>query len=205
MSELNPRNKLRQQMRRLRQALTLEQREAYAASLMDHLQRCRVFRNSQRIAFYLANDGEMDLQPLINIAWQSGKQCYLPVLGLRHTSKLWFVPYQPDSKLINNRFGILEPQHAARVRQFKARELDLVFMPLVAFDQQGNRLGMGGGFYDRTLGFLRHHRRWHHPRLIGTAYSFQHVETIQHETWDVPMHAVATEDGLLNLSNPDHE
>jgi len=138
----------------------------------------------------------MDVTPLIALAWAYRKQCYLPVLGLRNSRKMWFAPYQPDTLLINNRFGIPEPQHKNSARLFKAQSLDLILMPLVAFDNKGHRLGMGGGFYDRTLQFLLQRQQWSKPRLIGTAYAFQEVPQLDNEPWDVPLHGIATENGL---------
>jgi 5-formyltetrahydrofolate cyclo-ligase len=77
--------------------------------------------------------------------------------------------------------------------------LDLILTPLVAFDDQGNRLGMGGGFYDRTLAYLGRRKHWKKPRLIGTAHAFQQVARLPHESWDVPLHGVVTEKALLSF------
>jgi 5-formyltetrahydrofolate cyclo-ligase len=74
--------------------------------------------------------------------------------------------------------------------------LDLVLTPLVAFDAQGHRLGMGGGFYDRSFAYLLRHSRWLRPRLIGLAYDFQRQTRLPHQPWDVPLHAIATDHRL---------
>ncbi|MEJ2141129.1 MAG: 5-formyltetrahydrofolate cyclo-ligase [Gammaproteobacteria bacterium] len=173
------RNETRQQIRQKRRALSLEQRQQASSALITHIAASRLYQNSKRIAFYLPNEGEMDITPLITLAWAQRKQCYLPVLGLRNSRKMWFTPYQPETSLIPNRFGIPEPQHRHSDRLFKAQNLDLILMPLVAFDMHGNRLGMGGGFYDRTLQFLLHRHSWKKPRLIGTAYAFQKVSEME--------------------------
>lgn len=193
---MNSRNDIRNQMRQQRSELTHAQRMHASHSLTEHLAASSIFKNSQRIAFYLPNNGEMDLSSLISLAWAYNKQCYLPVLGLRNSRKMWFTPYLPGSHLIANRFGIAEPEHHNSARLFKAQSLDLILMPLVAFDQQGHRLGMGGGFYDRTLQFLLHRQNWMKPRLIGTAYAFQEASQLENASWDVPLHGIATENGL---------
>ena len=193
---MDNRKLIRQQMREQRRALSDTERQYRALQLSAHLQQSRIFQNSQHIALYLANDGEMDPQWLIDAAWRRNKQCYLPVLGLRPGKRLWFIPYEPDTKLVNNRFGIPEPVHARRDRLLKPQRLDLILMPLVAFDQQANRLGMGGGFYDRSLAFLRNRHSWRKPRLIGLAYEFQRVDQLAYQSWDVPLDAIATENSL---------
>ncbi len=154
-----------------------------------------LFLHSQHIAIYLPNDGEMDLTPLLQRALSMGKKCYLPVLSPLFHNRLWFAPYHPGSHLSLNRFGIPEPDcNHAHMRPVWS--LDLVLMPLVAFDLQGNRLGMGGGFYDRTLAYLNKRSHWRKPRLLGTAYSFQQVSQLPCESWDVPLHGVVTEHEL---------
>lgn len=193
------RQQLRQAMRQRRSALTPHEQQHLAETLTQHLIRHPLYRNSQRIACYLPNDGEMDLSPLIECIWGHRKTCYLPVLGLRHSNRLWFVPYNEHDALQTNRFGIPEPVHPRGMRQLKPREIDLVLMPLVAFDLHGNRLGMGGGFYDRTLSFLNQQAHWRRPRLLGIAYDFQHTPTLPCQTWDIPLDGIATETGIRIL------
>ncbi len=193
---MDKRQQIRLHMREQRRALSETQHRDKALQLSTQLVQSPFFKNSRHIACYLSNDGEIDPWWLIQAAWQHGKQCYLPVLGLRPGNRLWFIPYHPDTNLVNNRFGIPEPVHARRQRLFKPQSLDLILMPLVAFDPQGNRLGMGGGFYDRTLSFLRHRHSWRKPRLIGLAYEFQRLTQLPQQSWDVPLDAIATENRL---------
>jgi 5-formyltetrahydrofolate cyclo-ligase len=93
---------------------------------------------------------------------------------------------------VPNRFGIPEPAVARRDWR-SARRLDVIVAPLVAFDRSGRRLGMGGGWYDRTLGFRRFHASFRRPWFIGLAYGFQEVARLEADAWDVPMDAVITE------------
>lgn len=190
------RNELRREMRRRRRALSAQQRRHYADALERTVGRHPLFRNSDHIAFYLPNDGEMDVTPLIERAWSMGKHCYLPVLSPLYHNRLWFAPYHGRSELVLNRFGIPEPD--CNWRQMRpVWTLDLVMTPLVAFDADGNRLGMGGGYYDRTLAYLARRRHWRKPQLIGTAYEFQQVDSLPHQAWDVPLHGIATDKQLL--------
>lgn len=184
---------IRKQVRQQRRTLSDAERENAALLLCERIASSRRFQQSKHIAFYLSNDGEIDLSLLIEHAWQQGKQCYLPVLSEPNTHKLWFIPYTQKTKLINNRFGIPEPVHPHKTRLKKALSLDLILMPLVAFDTQGNRVGMGGGFYDRSLAFLKHRQRWHKPYLLGVAYEFQKQPQLVTNPWDIPLQAIVTD------------
>ena len=109
-----------------------------------------------------------------------------------------FVPLCADAKLAINAFGIHEPVHSPHER-IPVLHLDVIFMPLVAFDARGWRIGSGAGFYDRCLRHLRDARRWRRPLLIGVAYEHQRVETLTPDAWDVPMDGVLTERRLYRF------
>jgi 5-formyltetrahydrofolate cyclo-ligase len=201
MTDLAPRNDLRRRLRAQRQALTPSEQTHAAQALAARLAATRQFRVSRRVALYLPNDGEIDPQGILKRLWQAHKTCYLPILSRLRHDRLWFAPITPDTPLAFNRFGIPEPQVPARSWR-RAQDLDLILMPLVAFDASGNRLGMGGGFYDKSLAFLRHRVRWHKPHLLGLAHDFQRVARLNACAWDVPLEGVAT-DRALYLFRPD--
>ncbi len=160
----------------------------------------RPFAQAQRIAFYLASRGEIDPSPLMRQAQQSGKQVYLPVLRGRPAQGLWFSRYREGDRLLANRFGIPEPVAHSR-RLIMPWSIDLVFVPLVAFDKAGNRLGMGGGYYDRTFAFIRQRQHMHRPKLIGLAHDFQHVDQLEKQAWDIPLDAVITERNVYRFNH----
>lgn len=195
---MTSRHSLRKEIRAKRRALSPHQQETCAQQFADHFFKSHLFRNSDRIAFYMANDGELDPSYLMAAAWAIGKKCYLPVLMHLHDKSLLFASYEPDMPMNYNQFGIPEPAVSARHR-IKARNLDLIIMPLVAFDKRGNRIGMGGGYYDRTLAFLNARTQWHKPRLVGIGYSFQEVSSINNESWDVPLSYIATEKKIISI------
>lgn len=182
-------------MRNRRQSLVPCERATRSAALAREMATTELFRRYRHIAFYLPNDGEVDLSPLISRAMAVGKRCFLPVLSPIFHNRLWFAPYDNDTWLTLNRFGIPEPAiNWSSMRH--PWSLDLILAPLVAFDERGNRLGMGGGFYDRTLAYLRHRKHWRKPLLIGVAYDFQQVHSLPAEPWDVPLDGILTEAGL---------
>lgn len=189
------RAELRRQMRRRRRSLSDAERADSAGKLARRLAATRQFRCARRIAFYLSQDGEMDLTPLMHRAWAMRKACYLPVVCSSSLRPLWFAPYREGEPLIYNRFAILEPRPPLKAR-VRAATLDLILVPVVAFDGCGNRLGMGGGFYDRTLAFLQHRQVWRRPRLLGVAYEFQRAKHLETRPWDVPLQGVVTEERL---------
>ena len=186
---------LRASMRRQRRTLSQDAREQCSEDAARRFAAMRHFRCSRHIACYLANDGELDPFPLMQRAWAARKTCYLPVLSALPSRRLWFAPYREGDTLVYNRYGILEPNVPVS-ELASAWMLDLIVVPLVAFDGRGNRIGMGAGFYDRTFAFLRYRQCWQSPRLFGLAYEFQKVARIQAESWDVPMQGVITEAGL---------
>ena len=192
------RNSLRHELRARRRALSAPEQARAARQLAAHLIATRLYRVSRRIAVYLPNDGEIDPVPLMARLWEMHKSCYLPILSRLQHDRLWFAPFTQNTPLVPNRFGILEPVVPART-WVRASELDLILTPLVAFDAHGNRLGMGGGFYDKSLAFLRHRRLWRKPHLVGLAHDFQRVVKLDACAWDVPLQAVVTDHSVYHF------
>jgi len=154
--------------------------------------RLPVWRWARRVAVYRPADGEIDTTPLAHEARRVGKHLYLPVLDGR---QLRFRRWDPRRNMATNRFGIPEPSRAEP--ECATRWLDLVIMPLVAFDAAGNRLGMGGGFYDQTFAFRHRHPRWRHPRLVGAAFGLQQAPSLPTRPWDVALDAIITDESIV--------
>lgn len=150
---------------------------------------------ARRVAAYWPSDGEPDPLAVLHGIIARGAGGYLPVLRTEGQSKLWFVRYRPDEPMRANRFRIPEPRRRGR-HILAPWHLDLVLMPLVGFDGGCRRIGMGGGFYDRTLAYLRRRRVWRRPLLIGVAHACQRLPQIEAMPWDVALDAVVTERGI---------
>jgi 5-formyltetrahydrofolate cyclo-ligase len=194
-----PSDSLRSTLRRRRRSLPVRQRRLAAHTVADAVLTRMLFIRARRIAFYMANDGELDPDSLMTAAAMRGKTCYLPVMTDRllswRSSPLVFQAHDPLAEsLVCNRFGILEPAYDPG-RVVRPEMLDIVFVPLVGFDRRGNRIGMGKGFYDRALATLL--RRCRRPKLVGLGYSVQEVEGIERNPWDVGLDAVVTETGWI--------
>ena len=175
------RQQLRQQMRETRQKLTALQQQQAAQHITEQALKLIEQQQAKNIAIYLAFDGEISTQPLIKQLWQQDKNVYLPVLHPFCKGHLLFLRYLPDTPMKANKFGIFEP-HLNVQNVIPLEQLDIIFTPLVAFDKQGNRLGMGGGFYDRTL--QNSQRRF---ITVGLAHQCQQVEALPIESWDIPL------------------
>ncbi|KAA6187437.1 5-formyltetrahydrofolate cyclo-ligase [Thiohalocapsa marina] len=190
-----PLNQLRRDLRRARRALSPRQQRAHAAAAVSLLCRSPWFRGARRIALYWPGDGELDPLSLLAQAAGQRRRWYLPVLRPHARGRLWFARYRADDRLRLNRYGIPEPTRRGRHLR-GPQAMDLILMPLVGFDADCNRIGMGAGYYDRSLGFLPHRRHWRRPLLIGLAHECQRVEQLEPRPWDIPLDAVVTETRL---------
>ena len=188
------RAQLRTQLRQKRRSLTPNQQAQAAQNLYRQLAQHPLFLRAQHIALYLAGDGEIDPQWIMREAWRRGKSVYLPVLPCWPKTAMAFQRVRPVQTWEKNRFGILQPRwYVADQRPVWA--LDAVLLPLVGFDQKGGRLGMGGGFYDRIFAKLVQTDHLLTPQRIGLAHECQRVESLPVAAWDVPLHAVVTDQG----------
>ena len=190
---MEAKTKLRREIRDKRRNLPSDVREQAALNICEFVSPLAVFQNSQHIGVYLASDGEINPHRLVDLAWLQGKSCYLPIIDSKGKNLMKFVPYTPDTEFFLNRYNIPEPVHEPE-DLLDANILDLVLAPLVAFDDQGNRMGMGKGFYDRTFEFVRQTQQ---PFLMGLAHSCQQVGFLESAEWDIPLNGLATEEQLL--------
>jgi len=191
------RDALRQQMIQQRLQLTPQQQQRSALAIRDQLLQLPEFLSSQHLAAYWSVRGEIETTATLQQAEADGKTLYLPTLT--NDNRLRFAPYQKNGPMRKNRYRIPEPA-IIEDQLINADALDLVLVPLLAFDAQGNRLGMGGGFYDRTFEFKQNRAAEPHkkPLLIGFAHHFQQVKMLAAEPWDVALDLIVTNKGVIN-------
>jgi 5-formyltetrahydrofolate cyclo-ligase len=182
---------LRQQIRHLRSSFTPEFQKEASIAVCEKVLHLTRYRMSHHVAFYLAHQGELDPAPILQHAHENGKKCYLPVLHPSKINTLCFISYTPGDPLHLNVYDIPEPLFDEK-KIYPTWQLDIVFTPLVAFDAQLNRLGMGGGYYDRTFAFLNQTKNQEKPFLLGLAYEMQKVEHLCNAAHDVKLQTVIT-------------
>ncbi|MGI8560394.1 MAG: 5-formyltetrahydrofolate cyclo-ligase [Luteimonas sp.] len=181
------RGDLRRDARTLRRDIPTQERITAAESLAAQLLALPFAPTGGHVAGYWATDGEIPLH-----AWQlrlppAVTYC-LPVLHGK--TQLRFAPWRPGAPLATNRYGIPEPDVSTECL-ILPESMDFVVVPLVAFDVRCNRLGMGGGWYDRN--FASRRAGAPPPWLVGAAFARQQVDALPAEAWDVPLDAVCTE------------
>lgn len=183
-------NALRRTLRAARLGLSVAHRCECNRLITAHT--VPLLQHAQHLAAYVACRGEFDPSAIVPI--MSSKQWYLPVVA-GQDQPLRFMTYQPGDALTPNVFGIPEPPAG---KEIAPAQLDLVITPLVGFDEQGFRLGMAGGFYDRSFAFRHHHNG--PPWLIGVAYEVQKIPLQTPRDWDVRLDAVVTEAGVYRCN-----
>jgi len=187
---------LRKKIRNERRCLSVLEQQQHAETIIQRIIQSSVYKNASHIALYFPSDGEIDLSGLIRLLHNSDKHCYLPVILSPQQAIIGFAPFEENSVLQKNIFGISEPVFLKE--QLKSvKQLDLILAPLVGFDEQGNRIGMGGGYYDRALQHLNEvdfeTRHTIKPAVYGVAHELQNVEQLQSQSWDVRLNAIVTE------------
>lgn len=194
----------RKKYRQLRNALSEQEQKQAATSLMSLITTLPAFMHSHSIAFYIASDGEIDPAPLLEQALLYDKSCYLPCVDSMDNpveeNHLAFVRYKSGDRLTANKYGIPEPLLSSEA-MLPAEKLDLVLMPLVAFDVKGNRLGMGKGYFDRTFAFINPTRPESGPMLMGLAHECQKAAALSISDWDIPLHYIATDKQIYTFSH----
>ncbi|NRA55050.1 MAG: 5-formyltetrahydrofolate cyclo-ligase [Gammaproteobacteria bacterium] len=188
------RQQIRQQVRLSRQQLSQTEQQQASQQLVKQLIGHPKLQQATKVAIYLANDGELDPMPLIEALWRQGKEVYLPRLHPFSAGNLIFIRYQANSPMVSNKYGIKEPKLDV-TKLCPTAQLDIIFTPLVAFDRQGNRMGMGGGYYDRTLGAFSQGQG---PYPIGLAHECQQVDSLPIAAWDIPLPQIITPSQIYN-------
>jgi 5-formyltetrahydrofolate cyclo-ligase len=183
------RHALRDSLRNARKALSNAQQSEASSELAALVADENFFKHAKKLAFYIGVDGEIDPRPLVDLALSAGKDCFLPVINRDTQETLSFAPFDAKTELIENQWGIAEPPLPEE--DILSTDFDVVFVPLVGFDTNCFRLGMGKGFYDRAFNFKIFNRR-SQPLLVGLAHDCQLTEPFPTESWDVRLDAVIT-------------
>jgi len=179
---------MRESGRRARHDIGDSNRANFSSRICRHFLRTALFFRSKTIACYLATSDEVDTSMIIERAWSAKKRVFVPLIENR--THMRFVEITRNTRLERNQFGIWEPHSG---NEISPEKLDVVVTPLVAFDHSRNRIGLGGGYYDRCFAFLKQNRKWQRPKLTGVAFDCQEVEKISPNAWDIRLYRVFTE------------
>ena len=199
MSKLPERRELRADLVQRRRQLTAPERVAAAQGLRHSLEQLPEFLTDKHVAGYWATGGELPLNLAIAPLAERGQTFYLPIVtksgGKR---RLTFAPWATGEDVESNDMGIPEPKASEHI--VEANKLDLVLVPLLGFDRKGNRLGFGGGYYDRSFEFLHGQERPAQPLLVGVGYHFQELDAITTAEWDISLDYIATDKELIDCT-----
>jgi 5-formyltetrahydrofolate cyclo-ligase len=174
---------LRRRYRDARRALSASEQRDHAQAVARRFATSGLMLCFKRFAVYAPSDGELDPSPIAEHLLAANKVVALPVV--ERSRQLSFYRYTSTTPIVRNRFDIPEPDTRSAIPVALAM-LDVVLLPLVAFDDAGSRLGRGGGFYDATFAER-------HTLRIGLAHELQHHPQLQHQHWDAPLDAVITD------------
>ena len=181
------RDNIRRHVRQERNSLSGEEQNQLALIASRHMLAEIQAQSAQHVALYVTHDGELATQKLIEALWDVDINLYLPRIHPFSKGNLLFVRYDRDSVMVDNQYGISEPQLNVQ-HVITVDKLDMIITPLVAFDEHGNRMGMGGGYYDRTLTQVVDNK----PLAIGFAHDCQQVSQVPTDFWDIPLPVIIT-------------
>lgn len=187
---------IRKTFKEKREKLPTQQRNAAAQQALNIWRKQSELTSAERIGLFWSVKGELPTQALIEYCLSAKQAVYLPKVDENKQGHLLFGPYQRDTPMQPDRFGIPTPQFAPSEAENPSK-LDVIVMPLVAADLQGNRIGMGAGYYDRTLANLAPCKPKAHPILLGWGYEWQVLQDLLKPTeWDIPLSGLITDEHI---------
>ena len=193
---------LRRVLRARRRAVPPAERRRAARQLAWRVESAGWLRAGLRLGLYLALPEEIDTAPLLVRALARGCRVFVPRVTDYRRHRMRFLPApagSPGPALRRGRYGILEPGQGIAM---SVRRLDVLLMPLVGFDAQGHRIGMGKGYYDRALAFRNRRRTRERPLLVGLAFECQRVDVLPARPHDIPLDRLVTEAGVRRFTSP---
>ncbi|MGI9222021.1 MAG: 5-formyltetrahydrofolate cyclo-ligase [Woeseiaceae bacterium] len=181
-------SELRNRALKARRSMSQQERQIANQIINQKVARSRDFFAARTVGLYLPMRDEVDPTEIIERAWRANKRVFCPVIGAG--GQMSFHYLGRNTTLLRNDYGIWEPTNNEMI---SSRDLDLVITPLVAFDRNKNRIGMGGGYFDRCFSFLRHRKNWLRPKLLGVAFACQEVERIHPNPWDIRLYGICSD------------
>ncbi len=187
---MNTKAHLRRDIAAKRRAIDPQWAKTASERIAENLLSMAVFQSAGTVALYMAIGGEVNLDALFQKCWDLGKRTCIPVFNAE--AKIYeMAEVTAETKYSTGHFGIREPISST---PYPTNQIDLMIVPGVAFDRKGNRLGRGGGYYDRLLeGFS--------GASVAVAFDFQILPKIPADPHDKPVDFLVTETELLMFDN----
>lgn len=195
MNKQEEKQVIRKKICAARAALAISLREEAAKKVCQYVIALPAFKQARFIGLYWPHNEELNPLPILEQAIALNKYCYLPILHPEEDNSLLFLPYEQKTVLTLNKYGIPQPEfHGNYDNALAINEISIMFIPLVAFDAKGFRLGMGKGYYDETLN--KSFNETQQPLFIGLGYAMQEINSLPKDHWDLQLDGVITEQGL---------
>ena len=188
--------RLREKLLKRRDAIPPDLKSAKESAIEDRLFSLDVFKMARSILMYVSFRSEVDTRNYLNDIIQLGKKLVLPLVDTRHKVLKLYEINSPD-ELKPGYMGILEPG-VLRYRRCSLKDIDLVIIPGTGFDPKGNRLGYGGGYYDRLLSMeARELAEIDHITTVALAFEEQIGEEIPSEPHDIKVDMIITDERII--------
>jgi 5-formyltetrahydrofolate cyclo-ligase len=181
----------REEIRRRLDGLTDAARRTASERIRGHLAALPEFQQARTVLLFAAIDDEADTWPILADALATGKTLALPKIDRKRRMVDARVVYDLEDDLAPGIFGIMQPQRGEIV---PPAAIDFILVPARGFDGAGNRLGRGGGYYDRYLA-----QPGLHAALCGVGFAAQVLDGLPHTPRDLPVHLLVTEEGVLRF------
>lgn len=184
---------IRKNTMKLRNSLTRDELEEYSYKITNRVIKSTVYKKARSIFIYISFGSEVETRNIIEDALISGKKIYVPKTN-KKIKEMIAVEINNFNNMTVDKWGILEPSGVDKNNIGK--DFDLIIMPGVAFDRNGNRIGYGGGYYDKYIYNSRDKYR-----LLALAYDIQIVQNMEVEVHDIVVDYIVTEKEFINIGN----
>lgn len=182
---------LRKSMLEKRKNMKKDDAKKNSEKIISALKDLEAFKKSSNIMIYLSFNNEVDTYKLMEYCLQTGKKVIVPFCIKKERKIIPSEVIDPDKELRLNSFGYKEPEEE-KIREVDAQEIDLVIVPGVVFDTNGNRIGFGAGYYDRFLKKLKSS-----ATTIALCYDYQIIDRVPIDKFDIPVKCIITEKRIV--------
>lgn len=191
LKKLNKKN-IREEIIDKRNNLILDIKQNYDSLIFEEIINSEIYKKSKKIFTYISFGSEVDTIKLINYSFSNNKEVYVPKIN-KQTKDMIALKIHNFNNMSVDKWGIIEPKSVDKSNM--GTDFDLIIMPGIAFDKQGNRIGYGGGYYDKYISKLNNA-----SNLLALAYDFQIIQDIESESHDIKVDFILTNKGFIKVN-----